>query len=116
MSKILTSKDLNKKGPGRTNIDRRGEMEATPASGSATPADKLGASQANGAGSCSRGKAEMKNGHDVILGLAPKEKSPAFERTATPKSKTPDAKVRAAKAHRFAIENGNADPTGGHAK
>jgi hypothetical protein len=116
VSKHLTSKDLNRIGSGRTNIDRKCEQEARPSSGSATPAHKLTASQSNGAGSSSPNADTKKNGMNTILGLAAPEKAPAFERTAAPKSRTPDPKVRAAKAHRFAIENGNADPRGGYKK
>lgn len=58
----------------------------------------------------------MKNGHDVILGLAPKEKAPATERTSVPKSKTPDARVQQAKKDRTSRENGTYDRTGGWGK
>jgi hypothetical protein len=108
--------DLSKVGPGRTNIDRNSEMEAKPSSGSATPKHKLSASQSNGAGSASKNAGQSLNGmHQIMPGGAGHSEasgSPATERVAVPKSKTPDARVQAAKKKRASWENGSYNRTG----
>ena len=103
--------DLSKQGPGRTNIDRKWEQEARPASGSDNREGK--GSQSGGAGSAWKKAGASVNGMSVILGQSMPSDS-VHEVTAVPKSRTPDKRVQSAKANRIRIENGKADPKGGY--
>jgi hypothetical protein len=109
--------DLSHVGPGRSNVDRNEEMKAIPSSGSATPKHKLSASQSNGAGSAWKNAGASVNGMAVIMpggaGHSEPSGTSTNERASTPTSKTPDARVQAAKKKRTDSEKGTYDRTGG---
>jgi len=100
-------------------VDRKWEMEARPASGSATPPHKLTASQSNGAGNANPDVTDLKNGMFTIMGgraHQPNKTSQANERVEVKVSRTPDPAVRAAKKKRTDREEGRYPRDGGWGK
>lgn len=110
MSKKVDLSEVASKENGRSNVDRKRELEATPNSG--TNKRQKG-SQLSAAGSASEEKVQRDNGMAVILGGG----SPAIagfskEKNTEVKSRTPNKAVQHARNEHMRRENGGEDTTG----